>query len=100
MNTRRTPLFLMANLGSEVSKLYLFIEKKETKMAHETLLCATRIIDEIRQFPEMKTRAQELELLSCALRDTVKEKPILKITPTHLKAYFHPFVSRLMSSKR
>jgi hypothetical protein len=96
MNTNRTSLFLMANLGAEVSRIISFKERREDALAKEALLKANNIIDKIKVMPEMKTRMQEIDALSNVIEDILKNKPTLNIATEHIKAYFVPFSLRLM----
>lgn len=95
MNTIRTPLFYMANLGSEVSRILLEYEKKDFERMRHSILRAKNIIGKIEQFPEMKGRTGELEILKLIIDDLNQKK--LEINKKHLADYFTPFATRLMS---
>ena len=97
MNTKRTSLFLMANLGAEVSRIISFKERHEKALAEEALLNANKIIDEIKALPDMKTRLQEVEALSNVIENLLKSEPTLNIPAKHIKSYFAPFSLRLMA---
>ena len=56
MNTARTSLFYMANLGSEVSRALLEYQKKDFMNRHDTIFRAKKIIEKIKEFSEMKGR--------------------------------------------
>ena len=60
MNTARTSLFLMANLGAEVSRIISAQEQKDADTASTALARAENILDEITRLPDMQPRAQEL----------------------------------------
>jgi hypothetical protein len=92
----RTPLFLMANLGSEVSRIFNAKEKSDNVMLENALKKAKEIISHIMQFPEMKSRIIELESISLVISDISSEDPQMHISPEHLKSYFLPFAMRLM----
>ena len=47
MNTSRTPLFYMANLGSEISRALLEYQGKEFEKMHDSLGRAKNIIKKI-----------------------------------------------------
>lgn len=95
MNTNRTPLFYMANLGSEVSRILLEYKKKDFEKMRGSILRAKNIIEKIGEFPEMKNRTEELEILKSIIHDLNQKK--LEINEEHLINYFTPFVVRLMS---
>jgi hypothetical protein len=96
MNTQRTSLFLMANLGAEVSRIILLTEKHEDALAKEALLRANEIITEIKALPDMKTRLQEIDALSRVIENIVESTLAFQIPVQHIKSYFLPFSLRLM----
>jgi hypothetical protein len=95
MNTARTSLFYMANLGSEVSHALSEYQKKDFKKMHDSILRAKNIIGKIEKFPEMKGRTMELEILKSIIEDLNKKK--LEVDKNQLINYFTPFAMRLMS---
>ena len=62
MNSARTPLFYMANLGSEVSRALSEYQKEDFKNMHNSIFRAKSIIDKIKEFPEMQGRMGEIEI--------------------------------------
>lgn len=99
MNTARTSLFLMANLGAEVSRIISAQERGDKDSAGSALLRAENILNEIAHLPDMKPRAQELETLAEALHSLVTPISSHTISSAHLKSYFTPFAVRLMASR-
>jgi len=97
MNTERTSLFLMANLGAEVSRIISLQEQHEVVLAKEALSRAHKIIIEIKTLPDMKTRLQEMNALSDVIDNILEPQPTLHISTQHIKSYFVPFVVRLMA---
>lgn len=95
MNTNRTPLFYMANLGSEISRALLEYEKKDFGKMKSSILRAEDIIKKIKEFPEMKGRTGELEILKIIIEDLNQKKFELK--KDQFLDYFSPFAMRLMS---
>lgn len=98
MKTERTSLFLMANLGAEVSRIILARNKNDSKLTLEALNRARKIIDQIKSCPDMESRAGEIKLLDEAIQDSASDNPRFKIMPQNLLSYFTPFTMRLMSS--
>ncbi len=96
MNTARTPLFYMANLGSEVSRALLEYQKKDFTMMHDSILRAKSIIEKIKEFSEMKGRTGELEILGSIIEDLDQKK--LEVNKDQLLEYFSPFAARLMAN--
>lgn len=94
MNTTRTPLFYMANLGSEVSRALLEYQKKDYKKMRTSIIRANDIIAKIEKFPEMKGRTGELEILKSIIKDLNKKK--FELNKSQLLGYFNPFAIRLM----
>ncbi|MBI4086129.1 MAG: hypothetical protein HY433_02730 [Candidatus Liptonbacteria bacterium] len=97
MNTERTSLFLMANLGAEVSRIISLNEKNEDALAKDALSRANKIIMEIKTLPDMKTRLQEIDILAKVIENILEPGSALKISTKHIKSYFVPFSIRLMA---
>ena len=95
MNIDRTPLFYMANLGSEVSRAILEYQKDDFMTMHNSILRAKNIIEKIKEFPEMKGRTGEINILKSII-DNLNQKK-LEINKEHLINYFTPFTTRFMS---
>ena len=95
MNIIRTPLFYMANLGSEISHILLEYEKKDFEKMKNSILRAEDIIKKIKEFPEMKGRTDELEILKSIIEDLNQKK--FELDKNQLLGYFSPFAIRLMS---
>ena len=94
MNAIRTPLFYMANLGSEISRVLLEYQREDFEKMHNSIIRAKNIIEKIEEFPEMKGRTGELEILRSIIEDLNQKK--LEINKEHLINYFTPFAARLM----
>lgn len=97
MKIARTPVFLMANLGAEVSRVASFHEKGDVESAHKALIRAQGIIDEIKKFPEMQQRLPEMEILSVTINDIISPQPVFSVSAMKLRDYFYPFALRLAS---
>jgi hypothetical protein len=95
MNATRTPLFYMANLGSEVSRALLEYQKEDFINMHNSILRAKNIIEKIKEFSEMKGRTGELEILKSIIKDLDQKK--LEVDKDQLLSYFSPFAARLMA---
>jgi len=95
MNTDRTPLFYMANLGSEVSRILLEYKKEDFEKMRNSILRAKNIIKKIEEFSEMKGRTGEINILKSII-DNLNQKK-LEINKEHLINYFTPFTTRFMS---
>jgi hypothetical protein len=95
MNTARTSLFYMANLGSEVSRALSEYQKEDYEKMRNSIIRAKNIITKIEEFPEMKGRTGELEILKLIIEDLSQKK--FELDKDQLLNYFSPFVARLMS---
>lgn len=89
MNNARTPLFYMANLGAEVSRLLSFRAQGDTARADACLARTQAILVKIAEFPEMRSRTPEIDILKQAIVGTIS------IPSDQLKAYFVPFALRI-----
>lgn len=96
MNTTRTPLFYMANLGSEISRALLEYEKNDFEKMRGSTLRAENIIEKIKEFPEMNGRTGELDILQSVVENLNQKK--FELNKNQLLDYFSPFVARLMFS--
>ncbi len=95
MNTKRTPLFYMANLGSEVSRILSEYQREDFERMQNSIIRAENIMKKIEEFPEMKGRTGELEILRSIIGGLRRRK--LEINKEHLVDYFTPFAIRQMS---
>ena len=95
MNTARTGLFYMANLGSEISRALLEYEKKDFDKMRNSVIRAKNIIAKIEESPEMKGRTGEVEILKSIIEDLNQKK--IELNKDQLLDYFSPFATRLMS---
>ena len=95
MNTNRTSLFYMANLGSEISRVLSEYQKKDFEKMKNSVIRAKDIIAKVEEFPEMKGRTGELEILKSIIEDLNQKK--FELNKDQLLGYFSPFAVRLMS---
>ena len=95
MNTTRTPLFYMANLGSEFSRILSEYQRGDFEKIQDSIIRAENIMGKIEEFPEMKGRTGELEILRSIIKDLSERK--LEINKEQLMDYFTPFAIRQMS---
>ncbi|MEK7157263.1 MAG: hypothetical protein AAB709_01785 [Patescibacteria group bacterium] len=93
----RTSLFLMANLGAEVSRVISAKERGDTVLMQGALERAGLMLDEIKKSPDMQPRMSEIEMLSQAIQSIVNPVSELRIASQNIKSYFTPFALRMMS---
>ena len=92
---KHTSLILMANLGSEFSKIFYAKENNDAEMLEMAMLKAKSIISELKTLPETKNNA-EIDMLTDIIDDISQNGRKYDISPEHLKSYFIPFAMRLM----
>ena len=95
MNTNRTCLFYMANLGSEMSRVLLEYERKDFQRMQDSIIRTENIIQKIKKFPSMKGRTGEIEILESIVDDLSQKK--FELNKDQLLDYFSPFAIRLTS---
>jgi hypothetical protein len=95
MNTTRTPLFYMANLGCEISRALSEYQKKEYDKMQNSIFRAEEIIAKIESFKEMKGRTGELEILKSIIEKLSQKK--FELDKEQLLDYFSPFATKLMA---
>jgi len=95
MNITRTPLFYMANLGSEVSRALLEYENKDFDKMKNSIARAKDIMTRIEEFPEMRGRTGELEILQSIIEDLKNKK--FELDKNQFLDYFSAFAARALS---
>jgi hypothetical protein len=91
MGVTRNARFLMANLGSEVSRLLDWKSKGDREAAGKCFKRAQGILDQLMLYPEMLCRAAEIEILQKVLVDLFEEHRQYSVSSEELKGYFLPF---------
>lgn len=92
----RTPLFYLANLGSEINRIFSLKEKglfKESEEAHSRSL---DIIEKLLKHPDLEGRTQEIEILRNYLEQSL-EKEYSSHSKNEWQGYFSPYAMRLFS---
>lgn len=100
MNNTHTSLFLMANLGSEMTRLFSAKEKNDIEKLRGATLRAQGIISQIEIFPEMKDRMGEIDKIKYIVEDCNKSLSVLNIRKKDIESYFLPFVLNLMKQNK
>ena len=95
MNQARTPLFYMANLGSEISRALSGYQKEDFVEMKNSIIRAKAIMAKIEEFPEMNGRTGELEILKSIIGDLEQKK--FELDKDQLIDYFSPFAAKLMA---
>ena len=96
MNTERTSLFYMANLGSEITRALSAYQAEDYEKMHGSIGRIKAIMGKIEKLPEMHGRTGELQILKSIIEDLSNKN--LKVDKDQLMDYFSPFAERLMSA--
>ncbi len=97
MNAERTPLFYMANLGSEVERIFSLKKKGMDKEAESAYTRALKIVDKLLEHPELSGRTGELELLKNYLEESFKNEQTATVQK-EWRNYFLPYATKLLVS--
>jgi len=93
----RSSLFLVANLGSEVTRYIQAVKKGNDVYSRESLRRIEKIILEIVSLADMKSRKKEIENLRLFVQNI--SAGIIKCDEAEIEsqAYFFPMANRFMS---
>ena len=95
MKTERTSVFFMANLGSEVSRIFSAKESGDLKILQMAMAKAKSIISELKKLPDTKNN-KEIDILVDVINDLGQKNQKYQVSQEYLKSYFYPFAVRLM----
>src|SRR5262245_14143684 len=93
----RTPIFYMANLGSEVHRYFNFLQKNDRVAAQSAHQRSLDILKKILDFDSMKSRRDEIENLLPILENPSYLNSSLQETQRQLEEYFLPFSMKALS---
>ncbi|PIR04914.1 MAG: hypothetical protein COV57_01955 [Candidatus Liptonbacteria bacterium CG11_big_fil_rev_8_21_14_0_20_35_14] len=96
MNQERNVNFLMANLGSEVTRLINAKQKGDFKLLEDAKKRALVIWTEIELKENLKERKYELKILREVIEDISKKYSDLNLNYNNVKDYFLPFALRVI----
>lgn len=98
MNTKPTPMFLMANLGSEVTRLLSALEKGDKELSESARSRSEKIISEIELSLKTESSKKEVRFLADIINDFCQPKRQYSVTPVSFRQYFLPFAMRVFNS--
>lgn len=96
MSSERTDIFLMANLGSEVSRLLSARERGDTAEMEHSLERAETIFAALETSGISKGGHVEVKILKEVIKDVCSKEPSLSVNPQALRDYFHPFTKQML----
>jgi hypothetical protein len=90
----RTPLFYLANLGSEVNRIFILKEKGLLKEAEGAYARAMDIVEKLLSHPDLEGRTGEIKILKDYLDQSMKNDRI-RFLKKEWQNYFSPYANRL-----
>ncbi|MDE1988523.1 MAG: hypothetical protein KGI39_02375 [Patescibacteria group bacterium] len=93
----RTPLFYLANLGSEVHRIFTLKEKGLFKEAEGAYARASDIIEKLLNHPDLQGRTGEIKILRDYLEQSMKSEHSQSLKK-EWQGYFSPYANRLFYS--
>jgi hypothetical protein len=88
--------FLMANLGSEITRLLLAKEKKDSELIQKAYQRLTKIFGELYSRKDIASRRDELDILEKVVKSMMGEPSEIRVSPEYLKSYFVPFAIKAL----
>lgn len=98
ISSTRTSLFLMANLGSEMVRLFAAVERHDELRAAQSAARATFIINELESHEELRGRTAEVKVLAAIVEDVRSGAKKLSVSRRQIERYFLPFALKVMQS--
>ncbi|KKR46936.1 MAG: hypothetical protein UT90_C0014G0025 [Parcubacteria group bacterium GW2011_GWA1_40_21] len=93
----RTPLFYLANLGSEVNRIFILKEKGLLKEAERAYARAMDIVEKLLSHPDLEGRTWEIEILKDYLEQSMISDRV-RFFKQEWQRYFSPYANRLFPS--
>jgi len=90
-------MFLMANLGSEVTRLLSALENGDKELSEGAKARSEKIIGEVELSLETESSKKEVRLLADVIKDFYQPKRQYSVSPASLKQYFLPFALRVFN---
>ncbi len=90
MNTERNIYFYLANLGSEIQRMFLFKEKKDYTAMESCYNRTLPILEKIKSFKNSGANT-EIDILAEVLLDLKSGGERFEIKKADMSSYFNPF---------
>ena len=98
MKSPRTTVFLMANLGTEILRLFGYKNKGDLADARMSAERASRIIDSLERHPDINSGKKEVDMIrKVMVEDALSDRPEYHITEADVSSYFMPFSMRALA---
>ena len=98
MKTERTSVFLIANLGSEVSRIFSAKEKSNINLFKNAMDGARKILSELKTLPDTKNN-EEINILEDVIEDIGRDHCKYQISLEQLGSFFYPFAKIVMQTQ-
>ena len=99
MTTERSTVFLMANLGSEIERLYMAHDSGDRGKITGSYERAVAIITELENRDDIGNGKGEVELVKGVVDDIASANPQLSVRAEDMRSYFLPFAMRALSGR-
>jgi DNA/RNA-binding domain of Phe-tRNA-synthetase-like protein len=97
-NTQERPIyFYVANLGSEVQRIFSWKEKNDEMALKNAYNRALGIIETVRSFGNMNANT-EMNILQKVLEDLVSGNKSSYLNRNQMSSYFNPFAWRVINN--
>jgi|SRR3989344_4591745 len=97
-NTQEKPIyFYVANLGSEVQRMFVWKEKGDKEATQNAYKRAISIIERIKSFGNKSANA-EMSVLQKSLKELTSESNKFNLNRRQMSSYFNPFALRVMNN--
>lgn len=94
----RTPLFYLANLGSEINRIFTLKERGLSREAEDAHIRARDIIEKLLNHPDIEGGTQEIKILKDYLEQSVRSERV-QFFKKEWQGYFSPYATRLFSAQ-
>lgn len=95
--TERPLYFYVANLGSEIQRIFVWKEKGDREAMQNAYNRAISIIDKIKSFNN-KSANTEMDILQKYFDKLILEKGEYSISRNQISSYFNPFALRVVNN--
>lgn len=93
----QTSLFLMANLGSEVTRIFSYQDRRDSNMFNLAMEKTKSIFAELKNIPETKDNG-EIDILRDIINDISQNSKKYDVPLEQLQSYFYPFAMKVISA--
>ena len=99
MRTERSTSFLMANLGSELTRFFALQKQGDRQNAEASANRSYDIILKLSAREDIGGGKREIEILKDIIKDALSDEQKYHITEAELNTYFIPFAERVLLTR-